>query len=569
MAKSIVGARAHPYHSLERRADAARLTSRVAGEKESSGSAWVLSFSGFDHISNGAGLRRKAKSMPGKVESELKFTFPPEALARIKAALGKETDRSRERRHLVSRYFDTEDDYLWRHGATLRLRDGGGHRVQTLKRERASVLSRDEYECETEGDKPDLKAFAHTPLGRLIKKPKVRRCLQANIGVEVSRDVSVIKIERSKIEAALDSGEIYTKGASVPFVELELELKEGEKDALFELARRLCDDAPLALSLISKAERGHLLADGAWGRSFKGARPSIDRGMTCAETFRLLCHGCLHDFNVNMQALNGPDKVEAIHQGRIALRRLRAALQLFKPVVKDADYQRLDDELKWVSHVFGAGRDLDVFQEEAFEPAASDGQIPGARQLADLTEAERNHAHEDINAAVSSTRLRTLLVDLIAWIEGGAWLDANQDRANEKIGRFAGAALKKGLGKFLKRSKDLIKLDPAGQHKARIRAKKLRYMAGFFKDAPRLVSRPKALKRLLERLEQIQDCLGKIHDEQARAEFLIGQTKTLPVGADPLVGFAAGRLAQPAENVDARRAKAWTALRAVMKSKPF
>jgi triphosphatase len=186
-----------------------------------------------------------------------------------------------------------------------------------------------------------------------------------------------------------------------------------------------------------------------------------------------------------------------VHQGRVALRRLRAALQLFKPVVKGDDHQRLDDELKWISHVFGAGCDLDVFQGETYEPAASEGDIPGARALADLTEAERSRAHEAIDAAVSSSRLRMLLVDRIAWIEGGAWLHDNQGRADEKIGPFAHRALKKSLRKFLKRSQNFPELDPTGQHKARIRAKKLRYMAGFFKDAPRLVSRPKALKRLL------------------------------------------------------------------------
>ncbi len=74
--------------------------------------------------------------MAGKVESELKFTFAPEALPRVRAALDKETDGSPERRRLVSSYFDTEDDYLWRHAATLRLRDDGEHRVQTLKRAR-------------------------------------------------------------------------------------------------------------------------------------------------------------------------------------------------------------------------------------------------------------------------------------------------------------------------------------------------------------------------------------------------------------------------------------------------
>ncbi len=65
--------------------------------------------------------------MAGKVESELKFTFAPEALPRVRAVLDKETDGSPERRRLVSSYFDTDDDYLWRHAATLRLRDDGEH----------------------------------------------------------------------------------------------------------------------------------------------------------------------------------------------------------------------------------------------------------------------------------------------------------------------------------------------------------------------------------------------------------------------------------------------------------
>lgn len=507
--------------------------------------------------------------MVGKVESELKFTFPPEALARVRAALVREGGSSPERRRLKSRYYDTEDGYLWRHGATLRLRDGGEHRVQTLKRERASSLDRDEYERETTAAEPDLKAFGHTPFARLLEKARLRRGLRVQSGVDVRRDVSVIGAARSKIEAALDRGKISSNGASLPFGELELELKEGETSVMFDVARRLCEDAPISLSLISKAERGRLLADGAWGRSFKGYRPDIDRRMTCAETFRLVCHGCLHDFNINMQALKGPDRVEAVHQGRVALRRLRAALKLFKPVVTDAKYQPLDDALKWISHVFGAARDLDVFQEVAFEPAASAGEIPGARKLAELTEAERDRAHEALDAAVSSTRFRILLIDLIAWIEGGVWLHANQDRAREMIGEFGGPALEKSLRKFLKRSRNFLELDPAGQHKVRIRAKKLRYMAGFFKDAPGIVSRPRALQRLLKRLEKIQDCLGRIHDDGARADFLVALIERQPPDADPLTGFAAGRLAQPAKNARARHQEAWAAFRKVRKSRPF
>lgn len=492
--------------------------------------------------------------MTNGVERELKFVFTPETIPQVRRALERETGGSAKRRRLVSRYFDTDDDYLWRHEATLRLRDDGEHRVQTMKRGASSALDRDEYEFETRGRTPDTTAFERTPLARLLKKRRVRRGLNARIDVDVTRDVSTANLPGSKIETALDNGAIRSNGASLRFNELELELKEGESGALFELARRLCREAPISLNLISKAERGHLLAAGVWGKSSRASRPKIDSSMSSAEAFQSICRGCLHDFNLNMEALTGSDKVEAIHQGRIALRRLRAALQLFKPVVEDEDFRKFDEELRWISHVFGKVRDLDVFQEEAFEPAASDGSIPGSRELADLTNARRDRAHRKLNAAVASPRLRMLLVELMAWIEDGNWL--RSDRATQKVGRFTRRTLRKRLRKFIRRSSDLLDLDPTGRHKVRIRAKKLRYMAGFFKTAPELVSGSKALRRVVENLEQIQDCLGRLHDQQARTEFLVSQVKGLPIGTNPLVPYAAGALSDRSENTSLLK-KAW------------
>ena len=170
--------------------------------------------------------------------------------------------------------------------------------------------------------------------------------------------------------------------------------------------------------------------------------------MSCADSFRVICQGCLHDFTLNVEALKGPDRVEAVHQGRIALRRLRAALKLFKRIVEDADYQRFDNELRWISHVFGAGRDLDLFQEDAFEPAAAGEEIPGARKLADLAEVERNMAHDAIHAAVSSTRLRLLLVDLLAWLESGPWRQGQSGSRRRKDRALRQPGARKGIAQI-------------------------------------------------------------------------------------------------------------------------
>ncbi|WP_424361519.1 CHAD domain-containing protein [Methylocystis parvus] len=505
--------------------------------------------------------------MANGVESELKFVFSPHALPAVKAALGRENTSSTERHHLVSHYFDTADNFLWRRGATLRVRGEGPESKQTIKREQPSTLERDEYETEADGATPNVGAFDATPLAHLVRKPKVRRRLKQNFEVEVEREATTLDFNGSEIEAAVDLGEVRCKGALAPFVELELELKSGEKKELFELARRLCAAAPIALNLISKAERGHLLVDGAWGRAFKGRPPEFSRRMNCAEAFQLVCHSCLHDFIVNLQALERPDRVEAVHQGRVALRRLRAALQLFKPVVGGEDFQRIDDELKWISHVFGEARDLDVFQDNAFEPAAKSGDNPGAAALARRTGAKRNQGHDAVNAAVASLRLRRLLIDISAWIEEGGW--RRGESAQEPLGPFARRRLKEELRKFVKRARDLAELDPAERHKVRIKAKKLRYMAGFFKTAPNLVSGRKALRRLLDRLERMQDCLGELHDEQTRAEFLAEEIRSLPAGADPLIGFAAGRLAQPDGDPESKLSAALDAYRDVARSRPF
>jgi triphosphatase len=506
--------------------------------------------------------------MANGVESELKFLFSPEALPGVRAALRLDAMGSAAPKRLVSHYFDTPDDYLWRHAITLRIRDDGEESTQTIKREKPSTLEREEFETATEGDAPDLAALRDAPVARLFRKSKVRKGLHCNLDVAVERETSTVTLDQSEIEAALDIGEIESKGRALPFAELELELKRGSRDALFELASELCSGAPITLSLISKAERGHLLAEGAWGRAFKGRPPQLKKSMNCAEAFQLVCHACLHDFLLNLQALRGADRVEAVHQGRVALRHLRAALQLFEPIVADPECQRLDDELNWIAHVFGEARDLDVFQESAFEPAARGG-CPGARQLADLTDAERNEAHDAVSAAVDSTRLRLLLVDLVAWIENGSWRKGERGDWGRPVGRFASGALRKRLRKFVESARDLPDLDPANQHKVRIRAKKLRYMAGFFKNAPGLVSTRKALRRLLSCLEQMQNCLGALHDEQAKAEFLAREIERLPPNADPMIAYAAGRIAQPSAGADGRLSRAVDAYREVARSRPF
>ena len=81
-------------------------------------------------------------------EIELKFACRPEDLAAVLAAAPAGDDESRE---LISVYFDTADLALQKAGASLRVREHEGRRVQTLKR--GEGLVREEYEAPIEGDR--------------------------------------------------------------------------------------------------------------------------------------------------------------------------------------------------------------------------------------------------------------------------------------------------------------------------------------------------------------------------------------------------------------------------------
>jgi triphosphatase len=470
---------------------------------------------------------------------------------------------------LVSTYFDTPDRYLWKHGVSLRVRQNEQGLVQTLKQQKSSALDRGEWEAKVNQNLPNIDALKNTPLASLFKKRRVGERLQANFAVDVERLSITLAIGKSRLEAAVDQGSVKAEGRSIPVNELELELKEGEKPALFELARAFCRNAPLRLSFISKAELGYLLAEGAWGQSLKATQPQLAADMNCREAFEAICRCCLHDFMVNTHALETSDRVEAVHRGRIAIRRLRAGLQLFRPVASDDAYQGLVDELKWISDLFGEARNLDVFQEETFLPAAEAAGLAGGKELAEYTETKRNAAHDAVNAAVKSERLRVFLVDFFRWMEEGNWRQGTSAKPQKSVEDFARAALKKRRKKLVKQAANLADLDPRSRHKIRIKAKKLRYMVEFFKTLPKIAVKPKVLTRFLRCLEELQTRLGKVHDGEAKIAFLQEEVRNLSEEASHSAAFAAGVLAGAPGDTSHQLERSIEAYSQLAKANPF
>src|SRR3984893_5938774 len=467
-------------------------------------------------------------------EIELKFLFAERDAAKVKALVAAASGaRQASHQRLRAIYFDTPNQDLWSHGFTARVRTAGKSHIQTVKRITSSRIQRDEWEEEIGRPELDLGLVKNTPLARLSAKPSIRRAIRPAFEVDVERTSFMLETGASRIEASFDQGTIAANGEKLGVRELELELKSGDRSALFNLARAFVSQAPLHPSPISKAERGHLLAGGAWGRAAKSSKPRLAKDMTCRLAFQEICQTCLHDFHLNLPGLEKSDNVEAVHQGRIAIRRLRAAMALFKPIVSDIAYQRLRDELKWLAGLFGAARDMNVVRPNLPSPEAQASKR--AAELAGDCEARRLRAHQAVVEALDGERARALQLDLAAWIEDARWQRLPSDIAEEPIPRYAGARLRKRCGKLVKQGAGLAKLACGARHRIRIEAKKLRYMAEFFGDVPGVAKDHKRLKELIDCCEKLQAALGAIRDEEAMAEFMENE---VGVGADAANGLA-------------------------------
>jgi inorganic triphosphatase YgiF len=474
----------------------------------------------------------------------------------------------------VSTYFDTPECALQRAGFVLRLREVDGGFIQTVKQEGAS-LHRGEWEETLDTPDLDLDRAAQTPLGRVLANEGLRATIGPMFTTRFTRRKAEVTFARAVIEVAIDEGEIIAGQARAPIFEIELELKSGRRSGLFALGRKLATVAPVTFSLISKGERGYRLAAGVWGAPAKMTPPPLDANMSAAEAFAAIAHACLRQMMLNAPAFDNGEEIEAVHQTRVALRRLRAALALFRPVITDTAYPGLAAELKWLSDHLGATRDIDVLLTESIQPALTrEPEMPGLAELAAFIETRQAASRLILREAMASPRGRKLMLDLLLWVEAGPWRrKAMAPRTDlENLKHLLARRLKASRKKLAARGENLEALPEAQMHEVRIHAKKLRYQAAFF-DA--LANESKAAKRyrsFVNALERIQETLGAVHDAEATAAFLEEQArKAVREGEhhDPLVLFAAGRLAGAHPDRAALVARASKALTKALATKPF
>jgi CHAD domain-containing protein len=253
----------------------------------------------------------------------------------------------------------------------------------------------------------------------------------------------------------------------------------------------------------------------------------LSNEMTALQAFTVIAHSTLRHFSSNAEAVRELDG-EAIHQMRVGLRRMRAAISVFSPILPAAGTAKIKTELKWLTGELAPAREIDVFVKERIEPLSRASEPKrGIRAIEKRCSVRHRQAFVRARDALETPRYRELRIEILEWLElcrSGA--EAASEAAIEK---FAGEAMHRRIRKARRRGRHLADLSAVERHKLRIKIKTIRYALDFFRSLYPAQAQA-GLERLSGQLKKIQDALGALNDFVAHREIAVDATRHVPRG---------------------------------------
>lgn len=459
-------------------------------------------------------------------EREHKLGIDPLVDLNLDQVLAAYVTRAHEPRHLVTTYYDTADLRLLRWGCTLRYRVGEGWLVKLPVLDDGTVLARDEVWVDGAADTPPPHALT-------IVRPFTRACpVIPLVRLETTRRSTDVADPQGRelAEISEDAVTAYAGGAMAKqFREIEVELRPDASDAVVrDVVTRLQAAGATVPIRVPKLRRA-IEADAA--ASPEVSVPLLGAHATAADVIRTAFAEATRRLVLALPGVVLDEDPEAVHQARVATRRLRSNMRTFGPLLDDAWRRALGDELRWLAGLMQPIRDADVMLDtlesaaRTLDPSRTTPEPVLARLLV-----ERQEAREELLAMLQSERTDQLLDRVIAASASPQVTDDARDMAPRELRSLA----RRAEGRL---SRVASKVDPATSpdelHRMRIVAKRARYAA---EAVERYGGKP--VKRLARRLAALQDVLGDYNDAVVAAKWL----RARPM-VEPAAAFEAGELA--------------------------
>jgi CHAD domain-containing protein len=393
---------------------------------------------------------------------------------------------------LRATYWDSEDRRLARGGMTLRHRTGEGRPRWTLKTATSTPGGLDREEISVPGPGTQVPPALQDLLTARLRGAELHGLAQ----VRTLRTTTLLFDAQGDelVEVVDDEVTVLRDGAVVDgWRELEVEQRpHGRKVAKRVVAALLragatdVDQTPKGVRALGAGDEPDLPEAPPIRSAGDLVRASLANGLRSIVE---------QDLAVRREL---PD---AVHQLRVACRRLRSDLRTFAVLLDEPRIAELRGELSWLAGSLGAARDLEVLRERVHVRAREGDPLDVGPVDALLAE------QEEVAAARAAEALRSprylVLLQLLHDVAVSPQLsELAEQRARDVVPRLVDRAAAK-LGKALRRL-DLDSPDTTW-HRARIKAKRARYAA---EAAAPVLGRPsKHAKRLQTRLGEHQDAV--------------------------------------------------------------
>ena len=214
---------------------------------------------------------------------------------------------------------------------------------------------------------------------------------------------------------------------------------------------------------------------------------------------------------------------EALHDMRVATRRLRAAMRVFQDGFDRVTLGALAEEVSWLAGMLGRVRDLDVFLIWLAEyKAGSDSERAGVDLATAAVGAARAREREELLAALRSERYAQFKRSFISILQPAQLpvgdpgeSQPSTDGGGQALSNFATRTICRQLRIVRKRARRANANDLERLHRLRIAAKRLRYACEFFVNLF-----PNRLQELIDVLVQVQDTLGGMRDAHLQRQLV-------------------------------------------------
>ena len=195
--------------------------------------------------------------------------------------------------------------------------------------------------------------------------------------------------------------------------------------------------------------------------------------LDCATAFQKIAQDCVAIIKAHHSSACAGD-AEAVHQIRIAITRLRAAVAFFAPIVVDAEWLRLKREIAWLNTWLGAARDSDVVVDYA---RRKQYRAWAQSMIGKRLDQRRMQDHRRLVRCLRSARLQRLIATLAGWIKQGPWLACWARRKDaERLEAYCARELNRWRERLIRKGRRLKTLGASRRHRLRIKVKRFRYM---------------------------------------------------------------------------------------------